>query len=202
MSLSKNSEAPKENKPFLVMVTSLKTKFSQSKWDTRGNNKIYESRRSRSYFFEIDKQQQMYDLKIHTNDKVNTSSNIYQSTSKFPNKKFCVSLMLTQFFKLQKVVPRRIQNKYFKKLRNMLYDRYNIIKKRQESLTKNNRITKTYINFTYKKYRFKMGIYQPCGFIGEDGQPCTLPIPFVISTPEKNIRITGCCSHQKHIVNY
>jgi hypothetical protein len=207
MSLSKVVEYPKE-KSFPVLVRTTKFVSPKQTLDTRGTNKIYESKRGRSYFFEISKNSSDatdYALMIHTNDRVDTSTFVYKSTSRYPNKKFCVSLLLTHFFKLQKVIPRRVQHKYFSMLRNKILTRYEIINKRKLSTAQNNRTTKTFFNFTYKRYRFRLGIYQSCSFNGESGgndTSCTLPVPFVMSIPHSHLQRVGCCSHQSKITKY
>jgi hypothetical protein len=208
MSLSKIKENPKE-RSFPILVNTTKFVSPKQTLDTRGTNKIYESKRGRSYFFEITKNSNDTatdcTLKIYTNDRVDQSAFVYQSTSRYPNKKFCVSLLLTHFFKLQKVIPKRVQHKYFSMLRNKLLTRYEIINNRKSSKAENNRKSKTFFNFTYKRYRFRLGIYQPCSYqkiIGEDVTPCVLPVPFVMSMPHVAIQRIGCCGHQSTIKKY
>src|SRR5436853_4562853 len=69
--------------------------------------------------------------------------------------------MLTHFFMRQRVIPRCIQNKYFNLIRNKLLERISFIKSRDSSDKDSNRTTKTFFNFTYKKYRFHFGIFTP-----------------------------------------
>lgn len=63
---------------------------------------------------------------------MNTTPIRYKSTSRFPNYKYRISIMLTHFFSLQKVIPRRIQQKYFNMIRDKLLARISIIKSRAE----------------------------------------------------------------------
>jgi hypothetical protein len=56
----------------------------------------------------------------------------------------------------------RIQHKYYGLIRSKLLERILIINTRVHNLSPRNTITKTFFNFTYKKYRFHFGIYVPC----------------------------------------
>jgi hypothetical protein len=140
-------------------------KFHVTQKDRKGYNKIYEIKRSRCFFFELaDLQANTNDihLTIHTNDyHISTTPLRYKSTSRIPNANYQISKMLTHFFVLQKVLPRRIQQKYFQLIKRKLLDRINVIKS-WEKTNSSNRSTKTFFNFTYKKYRFYFGIYTPC----------------------------------------
>ncbi|GBB95485.1 hypothetical protein RclHR1_25470002 [Rhizophagus clarus] len=87
--------------------------------------------------------------------------------------------------------------------------------KRRESHDLNNRSTKTFFKFSYKKYRFHFGIYIPCshfiypentsastsGTQPSDVSLCSLPSPVVFSQHPKNDR-KGCCKLQKFIPFY
>ncbi|EXX66250.1 hypothetical protein RirG_125600 [Rhizophagus irregularis DAOM 197198w] len=101
---------PKDGKKTTLLV-SLK-KFHVTTPKQSGFNKIYEIRRSRSFFFELadcNENTNEIHLKIHTNDyhmKMKPIS--YNNTSLFPNDKYQISCMLTHFFALQRVIPRRI----------------------------------------------------------------------------------------------
>ncbi|GET00521.1 hypothetical protein GLOIN_2v474654 [Rhizophagus clarus] len=127
-------------------------------------------------------------LRIITNDKkASLTESVYQSMSKYLNKKFKVSLLLTHFFKLQKVIPKRIQHKYFTFLRDSLYKRLSIIDS-----------------------RFILGIFIPCCYPGtflssspdlKDNTCCTLPTPIVYSRYNDTRRV-GCGLHNKFIPKY
>ncbi|GBB87537.1 hypothetical protein RclHR1_00140041 [Rhizophagus clarus] len=182
---------------------------------------MYESQHSKSYFFNLDPlNHHEFDfyrnptpfLHIIANDKkALLTESVYQSTSKYLNKKFKVSLLLTHFFKLQKVIPKRIQHKYFTFLRDSLYKRLSIIESQYNSTHTNNRNTRTFIRFTYKKYRFMLGIfipcYHPCGFLSSSpdlkdyNNCCTLPTPIVYSR-YNNFRHVGCGLHNKLVSKY
>src|SRR6266542_7118686 len=123
-----------------------------------GHNQIYESKRSKSYFFELvhpDECTNYIHLKIHTNDHHMDRSPIkYISTCHKPNYKYQINKMLMHFFTLQKVIPCSIQNKFFTFLSSKLLDRVNIVASRIFSLLGNHkfRSTKTFFCFTYKKF--------------------------------------------------
>jgi hypothetical protein len=156
-----------------------------------GYNKIYEFRRSKSFFFEIvdhclDTNE--IHLKIHTNDYLMSTTPIrYQSTSVLPNAKYQISKGLQHFFSAQRVIPRRIQKKYFDMIRQKLLDHITFIKSREGKRNDRNMITKTFFNFSYKKYRFYFGIYIPCdhSIISKDlpiaPSSCVVPSPIVKS---------------------
>ncbi|POG57870.1 hypothetical protein GLOIN_2v1735928, partial [Rhizophagus irregularis DAOM 181602=DAOM 197198] len=112
----------------------------------------------------------------------------YNNTSSFPNDKYQISCMLTHFFISQRVLPRRVQDKYFNFLRNKLLDRIKIIKSRATSTAKRNYSTKTFFNFTYKKRHFYFGIYVPCPHVNDpehfhkDTQCSILPLCYVTTS--------------------
>ncbi|POG82363.1 hypothetical protein GLOIN_2v1497862, partial [Rhizophagus irregularis DAOM 181602=DAOM 197198] len=141
-------------------------KFHVTRPNRAGCNKIYEIRRSKSFFFELaDSSANTNDihLKIHTNDyHMNSIPISYSSTCCFPNLKYQISKMLQHFFSHQKVIPRSIQKRYFNLIRSKLLDRYFIIKSRADSITQRNSRTKTFFNFSYKRYHFYFGIFIPC----------------------------------------
>ncbi|GBB83565.1 hypothetical protein RclHR1_10260008 [Rhizophagus clarus] len=194
--------------------------FHVTNIDQRGVNTVYESQRSKSYFFDLDPlnhheftfyRNPTPFLRIITNDKkASLTESVYQSTSKYLNKKFKVSLLLTHFFKLQKVIPKRIQHKYFTFLRDSLHKRLSIIESRYNSTHTNNCSTRTFIRFTYKKYRFILGIFipccYPCGFLSsspdlKENNCCTLPTPIVYSRYNNFCRV-GCGLHNKLVPKY
>ncbi|PKK67457.1 hypothetical protein RhiirC2_783479 [Rhizophagus irregularis] len=183
-----------------TLLVSLK-KFHVTTPKRTGYNKIYEIRRSRTFLFELadrDSNTNEIHLKIHTNDyHMKTKPISYNNTSLFPNDKYQISCMLTHFFASQKVIPRRIQDKYFNFLRNKLLDRIKIIKSRASGTKNRNYSTKTFFNFTYKKRRFYLGIYIPCPHLNDpthfhkDTQ-CGIPTPFIMSQHR-----SACVNHQQ-----
>uniref|UniRef100_U9T2B7 DUF8211 domain-containing protein n=1 Tax=Rhizophagus irregularis (strain DAOM 181602 / DAOM 197198 / MUCL 43194) TaxID=747089 RepID=U9T2B7_RHIID len=194
---------PSEKLPIVgkknTLLVSLK-KFHVTTPKRSGYNKIYEIRRSRSFFFELADHNQNTNeihLKIHTNDyHMKTKPISYNNTSSFPNDKYQISCILTHFFTSQRVIPRRIQDKYFNFLRNKLLDRIKIIRSRVTSTSNRNYSTKTFFNFTYKKRRFHFGIYIPCPYINNrehfhNDTPCSIPTPFVMSHNRRS-----CVMHQ------
>ncbi|CAB4428172.1 unnamed protein product [Rhizophagus irregularis] len=126
-----------------------------------GYNKIYNFRRSRSFFFELvdlisDTNQ--IELKIHTNDYHMSSNPIqHTSTSRLPNIKFQISKLLTHFFSTQKVIPRRLQSKFFGLLRKKLLERYDFIKSRAQKSDSTNHMTKTFSTSRIKNIDFILG---------------------------------------------
>ncbi|EXX60702.1 hypothetical protein GLOIN_2v1478948 [Rhizophagus irregularis DAOM 181602=DAOM 197198] len=104
--------------------------------------------------------------------------------------------MLTHFFILQKVLPRRIQQKYFDLIRRKLLEQINFIKSRASKRTLKNSITRTFFSFSYKRYRFHFGIYIPCEHACAPGSLnpftwCHSPSPFVMSLNRR-----ACGTHQ------
>ncbi|POG62847.1 hypothetical protein GLOIN_2v1784798 [Rhizophagus irregularis DAOM 181602=DAOM 197198] len=131
---------------------------------------IYEIRRSRSYFFELD------DLPPNTNDlhfKIYT--NDYH----------------------MKILPRKIQQKFFPFIRDRLLARKEMISSRANSSRERNTTMRTFFNFTYKKYRFYFGIYIPCSQQQSLSpfyplcEECHVPSPFVMSHCRRHQAITS-----------
>ncbi|PKY62058.1 hypothetical protein RhiirA4_432255, partial [Rhizophagus irregularis] len=63
-------------------------------------------------------------------------------------------------------------------------------------------MTKTFFNFSYKKYRFYFGIYIPCSFKDKTDNPytpllCTIPSPFIMSHDR-----CSCINHQKNLAKH
>ncbi|CAB4424275.1 unnamed protein product [Rhizophagus irregularis] len=182
-------------------------KFHVTPHHRAGYNKIYNFRRSRSFFFELvdlisDTNQ--IELKIYTNDYHMSSIPIqHTSTSRLPNIKFQISKLLTHFFSTQKVIPRRLQSKFFGLIRKKLLERFNFIKSRAQKNNLTNHMTKTFFNFSYKKYRFYFGIYLPCNHVCTNdrfntaAQVCTTPVPFTMSKHR-----SACILHHKKLVLY
>ena len=149
MAFSRLTHFPEE-KNFPVSVQALP--FHVTKPDTRGYNSLYEYRRARSYLFQLEGPRSTglrNNLRIYTNDKSISNSPVFyhNSSSPYPNKKYRISLLLTKFFQLQKVIPRQIQRKFFYYLRDKLLERIRIIDTRLKSGAFNNRSTRTFFNF-------------------------------------------------------
>ncbi|PKY52188.1 hypothetical protein RhiirA4_469669 [Rhizophagus irregularis] len=185
------------NTPLLVSFK----KFHVTHKQRSGYNKIYECRRSRSFFFElVDQIPDTNDihLRIHTNDYHMLSNPIrYTSTSKLPNAKYQISKGLQHFFSGQRVIPRRIQHKYFNLIRKKLLERIDMIKSRVQKIDQHNRSTKTFFNFSYKRYRFYFGIYVSCDQeIKSDfnQSTCRIPSPIIMSNHRH-----ACGAHFKNI---
>ena len=150
---------PRSKKKFFSSDYSLTVqtkRFHVKKPDLRGYNKFYEQHRSKTYLFELaDRTSNTNQLQVtlHTNDKrMSPIPVIYNTTGSFPKERFQISKMLTHFFMKQRVIPRRIQNRYFNLIRTKLLERIDFIKSRASSSSENQRTTKTFFNFTYKKF--------------------------------------------------
>ncbi|EXX69622.1 hypothetical protein RirG_094400 [Rhizophagus irregularis DAOM 197198w] len=117
--------------------------------------------------------------------------------------------MLTHFFSLQRVIPRRIQQRYFNLIRRKLLDQFNIIRSRAGSIllpdnedhphpgSQHNKSSKTFFNFSYKRYRFHFGCYIPCQHLmtlkkSKDLSLCHIPSPFVMTNNRH-----ACVDHQQ-----
>ncbi|PKY28361.1 hypothetical protein RhiirB3_480835, partial [Rhizophagus irregularis] len=182
-------------------------KFHVTPHHRAGYNKIYNFRRSKSFFFELvdhlpDTNQ--LQLKIYTNDYHMSSNPInHESTSRLPNFKFQISKQLTHFFSTQKVIPRKFQEKFFTYIRKKLLERLDFIRSRAQKKDKNNYTTKTFFNFSYKKYRFYFGIYLPCnhthtvGLLPNTTATCSIPVPTTMSYHRH-----ACIIHHKNLVLY
>jgi hypothetical protein len=200
MSLSKPLSHPSSNNSFLIAAK----KFHVTNRDRRGYNSIYEFKRSKSYFFELVDPYSITNettLLLHTNDYlVSTTPIRYRSTSKNVNQKYQISKMLTHFFSIQRVLPRRIQTKYFNLIRDNLLKRITIISQRITSPNDHHKykITRTFFKFTYKKYRFYFSIHTPCNRPenpqNSNYNPCHIQSPFVM---KNNLR--ACCLHQRQL---
>ncbi|PKC02742.1 hypothetical protein RhiirA5_424789 [Rhizophagus irregularis] len=172
-----------------------------------GYNKIYNFRRSKSFFFELVDHlpdTNHLQLKIYNNDYHMSSTPInHSSTSQLPNFKFQISKQLTHFFSTQKVIPRRLQNKFFMFIRKKLLERADFIISRAQKKEKNNHMTKTFFNFSYKKYRFYFGIYLPCNHchivdpLSSTAIACLIPVPFTMS-----LHRHACVIHHKQLTLY
>ncbi|PKY27436.1 hypothetical protein RhiirB3_478569 [Rhizophagus irregularis] len=182
-------------------------KFHVTPHHRAGYNKIYNFRRSKSFFFELVDHlpnTNHLQLKIYNNDYHMSSTPInHSSTSQLPNFKFQISKQLTHFFSTQKVIPRRLQNKFFMFIRKKLLERADFIISRAQKKEKNNHMTKTFFNFSYKKYRFYFGIYLPCNHchivdpLSSTAIACLIPVPFTMS-----LHRHACVIHHKQLTLY
>ena len=140
--------------------------FHVTKPDTRGSNSMYNNFRNKTYLFQLDDDlthTNHTDLKIYTNDyRMKYRHFKYSSDRRFPSESYQLSILLTQFFRLQRVMPRTFQNKVFSLIRNKLLDRLKFIRCRLNNHSCNNRSTRTFFKFSYKRYRFHFGIFIAC----------------------------------------
>ena len=124
------------------------------KRDSRGYNTFWNYKRSKTYLFKLAPYPfGNQHLKIITNDHhFDISSFFLRSTSKILNVKYQISRLLTHFFKNQKVIPKRIQNRYFNGLRRKFLERIKMIDNRSSSNnnTHRNNKTNTFFRWSYK----------------------------------------------------
>jgi hypothetical protein len=100
----------------------------------------------------------IFHLHIHTNDyHMDSFPKQYKSTSKIPNYKYQISKILSHFFSLQKVIPRRIQHKYYDLICSKLLKRILIINTRAHDPSSCNVSTKTFLIFLTKNIDFTLG---------------------------------------------
>ena len=101
---------------------------------------------------------------FHTNQNQlhNTERSLVSSTSKIPNNKFRISQCLTYVFRNQTAIPSRVRRKYFNRIRSLMLQQLDALVARKNSTADNNRRTKTFFKFLYRKTTFFFGIYQPC----------------------------------------
>ena len=177
-----------KRKEIIIKVSTIKTKYSPKHY--KGNLTLYNKRKGNSFFlFDID------NWITHTNNSfVNEeSSNIVKFTSdkRQPNLKFTTSQFLTSFFKNQKVIPNRIRNKYFNRLRDLLIVQRQAINNRSSKLEfKNDNETRVFIKFSYKYHTFYLGWWINCN-------KCDTP---VASVRAKNVSV--CYNHmdKTHVI--
>src|ERR1051325_4134063 len=98
-------------------------------------------------------------------------------------------------------MPKRIQHKYFFKIRQLLLTKFSSITDRKNKTTTSNRITNTYIRFSYKRYRFCFGFYEAYDYLINDptlnsnnNTKCSIPSSIVLSQGRK-----ACTHYQTHI---
>ncbi|RGB21575.1 hypothetical protein C1646_777696 [Rhizophagus diaphanus] len=127
---------------------------------------------------------------IHTNSPLLFTAEPFQFTSDrpSPNFKFILSKFLTFFFYRQSRIPSRARRKYFNRLRQLLRTQRVTSLARWTSSHRNNRCTRTFVQFRYQQSCFDLGVYYGCPF-------CKLPAAYVIS----NFR-HACHIHDKKLI--
>ncbi|PKK57515.1 hypothetical protein RhiirC2_871798 [Rhizophagus irregularis] len=127
----------------------------------------------------------------------------HYSTSQLLNFKFQILKQLTHFFSMQTVIPQRLQNKFFTLIRKKLLEHLDFIVSRAQKKDENNHMTKTFFNFSYKKYRYYFGIYLPCNHchtvdpLSNTATACLIPTPFTMSLHRQ-----ACIIHHKQLTLY
>ena len=152
----------------------------------KGNFTLYNKRKGNSFYL-ID----VNNWALHTNNKRRNRQvdNLkFSSDKKIPNLSFTINKFLELFFKSQKVIPSRVRNKYWKRIKKLLEIQSEAIKNRLNKAVKNrNKETKTFFKFSYKHHTFYLGWWIPCNAAG-----CYIPVTCV--KPEGNIR---CYRHME-----
>ena len=131
-------------KEIVIDISKINTNYTPKHY--KGNFIIYNRRKGNSFFlFDIE------NWKTHTNNRFVTEES--KRTTSFvsdkikPNLKFTTSQFLTSFFKNQKVIPNRVRNKYFNRLRDLLIVQRQAIESRSNKLEfKNNNETRCLLN--------------------------------------------------------
>ena len=158
-----------------------------------GANTLYTKRKGNTYYLlEMNNYIGLHGLsashwKIHTNEVSDwdTKYTEFISDRKIPNQKYVISQYLTAFFKHQKAIPSAKRNRYFRRIQQLLIDKWKAINERLDSNIKNNRQTKTFIRFNYKHKTFYLGFYIGCC-------ECETPVAVVKSRERKE-----CHEHWK-----
>ena len=149
-----------------------------------GAHRLYNTRKGNTYFLLGFSNEDRWTIHTNQNRLHNTERSLVSSTSKIPNNKFRISQCLTHVFRNQTAIPSRVRRKYFNRIRSLMLQQLDALVARKISTADNNRRTKTFFKFSYRKTTFFFGIYQPCR--------CGLPAAYVLS----NNRVR-CHIHQK-----
>ncbi len=154
--------------------------------DKRGHNTLYWKDHQRSYFLLDLSDQRTYTnhpmYHIYTNNaSMKNTHKLHKSTCITPNTKYIIGKYLEHFFTNQTYIPRSMSSRYFDCLRNLLCEKLNAIRKRLESLNPGNRLSTTYLRFSYKKHTTYLGFYLPCRHEINNNKTCILPVAAVRS---------------------
>src|SRR5581483_9055793 len=104
----------------------------------------------------------------------------------FPNNKFQISKLLTHYFIKQRVIPRRVQSKYFNLVDKKLLERISIIKSRASAkkiptVQQKHISTKIQILLRYLHPMFPNKLRY---------QPCNKNPSLIVNTRDNSIRVT------------
>ncbi|PKY30300.1 hypothetical protein RhiirB3_447318 [Rhizophagus irregularis] len=142
--------------------------------DTRGSGTLYNTSIGRYYLLDFnyradhpntdDKLYQIYTNDIELSQE---HCRTFGSTSKIANLNYLIGNYLTFVFSLNRQFPKHIVNKYFKRLRQSLIEKFSAIRRRLD-LNKNTNIiswksTRTFIKFSFENHVIFIGFHLACG---------------------------------------
>ncbi|POG75176.1 hypothetical protein GLOIN_2v1770550 [Rhizophagus irregularis DAOM 181602=DAOM 197198] len=155
------------------------------------SNRLYSIRRGNCYFLLDPTPDSDNCYSIHTNSPLLSTTEPFQFTSDrpSPNLKFILSKFLTFFFYRQNRIPSHARRKYFNRLRQLLLTQRVTSLARWSSSHRNNRRTRTFIQFRYHQSCFYLGLYFGCPF-------CKTPAAYVMSRFRH-----ACHIHDKKLVH-
>ncbi|POG75185.1 hypothetical protein GLOIN_2v1824449 [Rhizophagus irregularis DAOM 181602=DAOM 197198] len=156
-----------------------------------GSNRLYSIRRGNCYFLLDPTPDSDNCYSVHTNSPLLSTMDLFQFTSDrpSPNLKFILSKFLTFFFYRQNRIPSHARRKYFNRLRQLLLTQRVTSLARWSSSHRNNRRTRTFIQFRYQQSCFYLGLYFGCPF-------CKTPAAYVMSQFRH-----ACHIHDKKLVH-
>ncbi|CAB5190207.1 unnamed protein product [Rhizophagus irregularis] len=156
-----------------------------------GSNRLYSIRRGNCYFLLDPTPDSDNCYSVHTNSPLLSTMDPFQFTSDrpSPNLKFILSKFLTFFFYRQNRIPSHARRKYFNRLRQLLLTQRVTSLARWSSSHRNNRRTRTFIQFRYQQSCFYLGLYFGCPF-------CKTPAAYVMSQFRQ-----ACHIHDKKLVH-
>ncbi|CAB5188598.1 unnamed protein product [Rhizophagus irregularis] len=156
-----------------------------------GSNRLYSICRDNCYFLLDPTPDSDNCYLIYTNSPLLSTTDPFQFTSDrpSPNLKFILSKFLTFFFYRQNRIPSRAQRKYFNRLRQLLLTQRVTSLAHWSSSHRNNRRTRTFIQFRYHQSCFYLGLYFGCPF-------CKTPAAYVMSQFRH-----ACHIHDKKLVH-
>jgi len=173
--------------PSFFFSTNFSNILPQHIKDTRGCNTLYHARRTNYFLLDynaIVNYTNHQHFTIFTNRNYTfTSSLQHKSTSRKPNLNYILSKFLQHIFTNQHqpnhvsqktFIPRDYVSKYFKRIRQLLSDKFTAITNRirNDSVTIGKRTT-TYIRFSFRKTIYYLGFFLPCH--------CLLPAACVLT---------------------
>src|SRR5215213_5672534 len=163
-----------------------------------GINTLYVRRKGCSYFLldmnnNFEGKEDNSVCNIHTNEeskyfnRIQNKNYLFKSDRKKLNQKFVISQFVTSFFKHQSAISSQKQKYYFKRIHDLLHNKWLAINHRLLNNKDNNKQTKTYIKFSVRHTIFYLGFYIKCN-------TCNIPIAAVKSHDRRE-----CYQHWKQL---